>query len=140
MFDLTRGSVCRLSRNFLVPFKNIKDVIRKMTRYSVANKDKRNGTELWPGKTGLNMRKNFLTAKVLNTEKGNQRPLGMLSGGLLKSRIAWQLPGGNFGTILPAPLAFLGALIHPLARTRHPPWQTTVTLCSIMSSPKENEH
>lgn len=84
MFDLTRGSVCRLSRNFLEPFKNIKDVIRKMmTRYSVTTKDnKRNGTELWPGKTGLNMRKNFLTAKVLNTEKGNQRPLGMLSGGL----------------------------------------------------------
>lgn len=84
MFDLTRGSVCRLSRNFLEPFKNIKDVIRKMmTRYSVTTKDnKGNGTELWPGKTGLNMRKNFLTAKVLNTEKGNQRPLGMLSGGL----------------------------------------------------------
>lgn len=43
----------------------------------------------------------------------------MLSGGLLKSRIAWQLSGGNLGTVLPTALAFISALTHPLARTRH---------------------
>lgn len=60
-------------RNFLMPFKDIKDITNKiMTRYSVTTKDnKRNGIELWQGKIGLNMRKNFLTTKVLNTEKGN---------------------------------------------------------------------
>lgn len=73
-----------LRRNFLMPFKDIKNITNKiMTRYSVSTKDnKRNGIELWQGKIGLNMRKNFLTAKVLNTERGNQRRLRMLSGGL----------------------------------------------------------
>lgn len=50
-----------------MPFKNIKDIIKKiMTCYSIATKDnKRNGIELWQGNTGLNTRKNFLTAKVI---------------------------------------------------------------------------
>lgn len=67
-----------------MPFKDVKDITNKiMTRYSVSTKDnERNGIELWQGKIGLNMRKNFLTAKVLNTGKGNQRRLRMLSGGL----------------------------------------------------------
>lgn len=55
-----------------MPFKNIKDIIKKiMTHHSVATKDnKRNGTELWQGNTGLNMRKNFLTAKVIKHGEG----------------------------------------------------------------------
>lgn len=55
-----------------MPFKNIKDIIKKITTcYSVATKDnKRNGIELWQGRTGLNMRKNFLTAKVIKHRKG----------------------------------------------------------------------
>lgn len=75
---------CTLRRNFLMPFKDIKDITNKiMTCYSVTAKDnKRNGIELWQGKIGLNMRKNFLTAKVLNTEMGNWRRLRMLSRGL----------------------------------------------------------
>lgn len=38
---------------------------------------------------------------------------------LKKSRIAWQLSRGNLGIVPPAPLAFISALIHPLAQTRH---------------------
>ena len=55
-----------------MPFKNIKDTIKKiMTCYSVTTKDnKRNGTELWQGKTGLNMRRMFLTAQVIKHRKG----------------------------------------------------------------------
>lgn len=50
-----------------MPFKNIKDIIKNiMTCYSISTKDnKRNGIELWQGNTGLNTRKNFLTAKVI---------------------------------------------------------------------------
>lgn len=57
----------RLRGNF-----HIKDTIKKiMTCYSVTTKDnKRNGIELWQGKTGLNMRKTFLTAEVIKHRKG----------------------------------------------------------------------
>lgn len=56
----------RLREHFLMPFKNIKDITEKiMTCHSIATKDKRNGTEPRQGNPGLNMRKNFLTAKVI---------------------------------------------------------------------------
>ena len=63
---------CRLRENFPSPFKNIKDTMEKITTcYSFATKDnKRNGIELWQGKTGLNRRKTFLTSKVIKHRKG----------------------------------------------------------------------
>lgn len=56
-----------LEKKILMPFKNIKDIIKKiMTCYSVTTKgNKRNWIEEQQGKTGVNWRKDFLTAKVI---------------------------------------------------------------------------
>lgn len=66
------GGELRLRAHFLMPFKNIKDITEKiMTCHSIATKDnKRNGTEPWQGNPGLNVRKNFLTAKVIQHREG----------------------------------------------------------------------
>lgn len=57
------------------PFKNIKDTMEKITTcYSFATKDnKRNGIELWQGKTGLNMMKTFPDSEGYETQKRETR-------------------------------------------------------------------
>lgn len=80
---------CGLREAALILLENIDDIIKKvMTHYSVTTKDnKRNGIELWRGRIGLNMRKDFLIAEVIKHLK-EKLEIREALWSLLPSRIA----------------------------------------------------